>query len=96
MHSDENAYVFFVKKVTLAFVIDLQKWEALYPYIYIYFSVKFTFLFITGFPQSYSRARKLLYKLQTFCVVIWIKEKKHKFLKIYCNLSLICLYIIFL
>ena len=23
-HSDENAYVFFVKKVTLEFVIDLQ------------------------------------------------------------------------
>ena len=93
MHSDENAYVFFVKKVTLAFVIDLQKWEALYPYISPSSS---HFYFITAFPQSYSRARKLLYKLQTFCVVIWIKEKKHKFLKIYCNLSLICLYIIFL
>ena len=93
LRSDENAHVFFVKKEAL---------NSLGNFVPLYFSPNVD-IFITALPRSCSRARKLgffsnfsklLYKLQTFSVVIWIQERKHKFLKIYCNLSLICSYII--
>ena len=37
-------------------------------------------IFRRNFEQIFSTFSKLLYKLQKVRVVIWIKEKKHKFL----------------
>ena len=42
LHSDENAYVFFVKKKTLKFVIDLLKLDALGNFVPLYFPLNLT------------------------------------------------------
>ena len=67
-----------------------MKLDALGDFVPLYFSLDLTF-FITyrSSPGAIVELEKsvfsnfLLYKLQTFGVVIWIKERKHKFLEIF-------------
>ena len=64
--------------------------ESLRNFVPLYFSLRCTFL-LSLFPGAiveqensvFSNFLKLLYKLQTFSVFIWIKERKHNILKIY-------------
>ena len=56
-HSDKNAYVFFVKKVTLEFAIEIRFIGKLCTLTF----VLQVHIFITAFPRSYSRARKLCF-----------------------------------
>ena len=61
LHSDENAYAFFVKKVTLEFVIDLRNWIHWKTLYYTLIFLPQVHIFITAFPRSYGRARKLYF-----------------------------------
>ena len=79
-----------------------MKLDALGNFVPLYFSMNLNFL-LPLFPGAIVELENSnwvisqnnytnLYK--HWIVVIWIEERKHKFLKIYYNLSLVCLYII--
>ena len=72
-----------------------MKLDALGNFVSLYFSLNFNFL-LPLFPGA-SRARKLCFWVISENITICgylDRERKHKFLKIYYNLSLVCLYII--
>ena len=80
---------FLCQKGNITICDRATKVDALGNFVPLYFSLTWTFL-LPLFPGAVvvlensflSNFRKLLYKLQQFCVVIWIKEEKHKFLTI--------------
>ena len=58
LHSDENAYVFFVKKETLKLKLD-----SLANFVPLYFSLRWTFLLTLFSGAIITRARKLCFLL---------------------------------
>ena len=76
---------FLCQKGNIKICDRATKLDALGNFVPLYFSLTWTFL-LPLFPGAvvvleslfFSNFRILLYKLQQFCVVIWIKEEKHK------------------